>query len=167
LPGSVTTLRIATVKTPASSRAAKTAAALYDSDFYSWTRRTAALLRAHRFDEIDVEHAAEEIEDMGKRDLKELNSRVQVLLLHLLKWQNQPDGRSPSWQATIVTQRIEIEALLRQSPSLRPKLTSELVQNYANAVKRAVPETGLRKEDFPVGCPFTIEQILDEEFLPT
>ena len=104
---------------------------------------------------------------MGKRDLKELNSRVQVLLLHLLKWQNQPDGRSPSWQATIVTQRIEIEALLRQSPSLRPKLTSEFVQNYANAVKRAVPETGLRKEDFPVGCPFTIEQILDEEFLPT
>jgi len=167
LPGSVTTLRIATVKTPASSRAAKTAAALYDIDFYSWTQRTAALLRAHRFDEIDVEHAAEEIEDMGKRDLKELNSRVQVLLLHLLKWQNQPDGRSPSWQTTIVTQRIEIEALLRQSPSLRPKLTSELVQNYANAVKRAVPETGLRKEDFPVGCPFTIEQILDEEFLPT
>jgi len=163
----VTTLKIATVKTPASSRAAKTAAALYDSDFYSWTQRTAALLRAHRFDEIDVEHAAEEIEDMGKRDLKELNSRVQVLLLHLLKWQNQPDGRSPSWQATIVTQRIEIEALLRQSPSLRPKLTSELVQNYANAVKRAVPETGLRTEDFPVGCPFTIEQILDEEFLPT
>jgi len=65
LPGSVTTLRIATVKTPASSRAAKTTAALYDSDFYSWTQRTAALLRAHRFDEIDVEHAAEEIEDMA------------------------------------------------------------------------------------------------------
>ena len=167
MPPSGTTLRIATVKTPASSRAAKTAAALYDSDFYSWTQRTAALLRARRFDEIDVEHAAEEIEDMGKRDLKELNSRVQVLLSHILKWQHQPDGRSPSWQTTIVTQRLEIEALLRQSPSLRPKLTSELVQNYVNAVKRAVPQTGLRKEDFPVGCPFTIEQILDEEFLPT
>lgn len=160
------TPRIATVKTPASSRAAKTAAALYDTDFYSWTQRTAALLRTRCFDEIDVEHAAEEIEDMGKRDLKELNSRVQVLLSHLLEWQRQPDRRSPSWQSTIVTQRLEVDALLRQSPSLRPKLASELVHDYAGAVKRALPDTGLRREDFPVACPFTVEQILDDEFLP-
>jgi hypothetical protein len=152
---------------PASSRAATTAAALYDTDFYSWTQRTAALLRARRFDEVDVEHAAEEIEDMGRRDVKELNSRVQVLLSHLLKWQRQPERRSPSWQSTIVTQRLEIDALLRQSPSLRPNLGSELARNYAGAVKRAVPETGLGKADFPVDCPFTVEQILDEEFLPT
>lgn len=160
------TPRIATVKTPASSRTVKTVAALYDTDFYSWTQRTAALLRARRFDEIDVEPAADEIEAMGKRDLKELNSRVQVLVSHLLKWQRHPDRLSPSWQSTIVSQRLEIDALLRQSPTLRPKLTSELVHNYAGAVKRAVPETGLRKEDFPVDCPFTVEQILDEEFLP-
>jgi hypothetical protein len=154
------------VKAPASSHAARTAAALYDTDFYSWTQRTAALLRAHRFDEVDVEHAAEEIEDMGKRDLKELNSQLQVLLSHLLKWQRQPDRRCPSWESTIVTQRLEIAALLGESPSLRPKVTSELERNYANAVKRAVPETGLRKEDFPAGCPFTVEEILDEDFLP-
>lgn len=86
------------METPTSSHAAKTAAALNDTDFDSWTQRTAAFLRARRFDEldIDVEHAAEEVE-RGKRDLKDLNSRVQVLLSDLLKWQRLPDRRSPSW----------------------------------------------------------------------
>jgi hypothetical protein len=154
------------VKTPASRPAAEPDPAPYDADFYSWTQHTAALLRARRFDEIDVEHAAEEIEDMGKRDLKELNSRMQVLLMHLLKWQLQPARRSPSWQSTIVAQRLEIDALLRQSPSLRPKVASELAANYVGAVKRAVPETGLGRDEFPVRCPFTVDQILDEDFLP-
>lgn len=142
------------------------AVALYDEDFFAWTQRTAELLRDGRFDDVDVEHAAEEIEDMGKRDLKELNSRMQVLLLHLLKWRLQPDKRSPSWQATIVTQRIEIEATLLQSPSLRARLRQELPGNYLRAIKRALPETGLERERFSTECPFTIEQILDESFLP-
>jgi hypothetical protein len=154
------------VKTPASSRAPEPDTALYDADFYGWTQRTAALLRARRFDELDVEHAAGEIEDMGKRDLKELNSRVQVLLMHLLKWQLQPDRRSPSWQSTIVTQRLEIDALLQQSPSLRERLATELAANYAGALKRALPETGLSKDAFPARCPFTVDQMLEEESLP-
>lgn len=103
---------------------------------------------------------------MGKRDLKELNSRIQVLLMHLLKWQLQPARRSPSWQATMITQRLEIDGILRQSPSLRPKIASELGYNYAGAVKRAVPETGLAPKEFARACPFTLDQILDEHFLP-
>ena len=70
-------------------KAALDLAGLYDEDFFEWTSRNAALLRAGRFDRADIEHIAEEIEDMGKRDLKELNSRVQVLVAHLLKWQLQ------------------------------------------------------------------------------
>ena len=154
------------MKEPASVPTAEHDSQLYDTDFYSWTQRTAALLRARRFDEVDVEHAAEEIEDMGKRDLKELNSRLQVVLMHLLKWQLQPERRSGSWQSTIVAQRLEIGALLRQSPSLRPKVASELAGNYVSAVKRAIPEIGLEKDAFPARCPFTVEQILDEDFLP-
>jgi hypothetical protein len=153
------------VKEPASRSAAAPDTTLYEADFYSWTQRTAALLRARRFEDVDVEHAAEEIEAMGKRDLKELNSRVQVLLSHLLKWQLQPERRAPSWQGTIVAQRLEIGALLEQSPSLRPKVAGELGRNYVGAVKRALPESGLGKDAFPVRCPFTVEQILDEEFL--
>ena len=141
-------------------------ASLYDEDFFVWTQRTAEVLRAGRFDEVDIEHAAEEIEDIGKRDLKELNSRMQVLLMHLLKWLLQRDKRSPSWQASIVTQRIEIAAILDQSPSLQARLEGELPANYIRAVRRAAPETGLRKEQFPAECPFTMKQILDENFLP-
>lgn len=139
---------------------------LYDEDFFEWTRRSAELLRAGRFDQADIEHIAEEIEDMGKRDLKELNSRVQVLVAHLLKWQLQPTRRSRSWSSTIVTQRIEIDGDLKQSPSLKRKIRSGLPDNYAKAVRRAIAETGLASDLFPVECPFTVEQILDPEFLP-
>jgi len=139
----------------------------YDDDFFAWTQHTAMVLREGRCDEIDAQHVAEEIEDVGKRDLKELNSRMQVLLMHLLKWQLQPEKRTAVWESTIVTQRLEIEALLQQSPTLRPKLRSELANNYVGAVKRTVPEAGLRKEQFPAGCPYTVRQILDEDFLPT
>jgi len=139
---------------------------LYHEDFYLWTQRSAELLRAGKLEEVDALHAAEEIEDMGKRDLNELNSRTQVLLMHLLKWHLQPEKRSPSWQATIVTQRIEIEALLRTSPSLRRWLGLELSGNYARAIKRTLPETGLGRDQFPAECPFTLEQILDDDYLP-
>jgi hypothetical protein len=146
--------------------AAPESAAAYDADFVAWTRRTAALLRARRFDEVDVEHAAREIEDMGKRDLRELNGRVEVLLMHLLKWHLQPKKRTSSWGSTLLAQRLEIDALLRDSPSLRPMLSHGLPTNYARAVKRAVLETGVRADRFPSRCPFSVDQILDEEFLP-
>jgi hypothetical protein len=139
---------------------------LYDEDFFEWTRRSAELLRAGRFEQADVEHIAEEIEDMGKQDLKELNSRVQVLVAHLLKWQLQPAKRSRSWTSTIVTQRIEIDADLKQSPSLKRKVRSGLPDNYEKAVERAIADTGLALGLFPAECPFTVEQILDREFLP-
>jgi hypothetical protein len=140
--------------------------ALYDEDFFEWTRRSAELLRAGQLEQADIEHIAEEIEDMGKRDLRELNSRVQVLLIHLLKWQFQAEKRSQSWESTIASQRIEIEGVIEQSPSLRDKLHTEGPHNYAKAVRRAVAQTGLPPGHFPAECPFTVEQILDPEFLP-
>ena len=140
-------------------------AAAYDADFFAWTRRTAELLRARRFDEVDVEHAAEEIEDMGRRDARELNRRLQVVLMHLLKWKLQPKKRTRSWQTTLLSQRSEIDTLLRDSPSLRHKLPVDLPRNYERAVTRAAVETGLRADRFPPQCPFTVLQILDEKFL--
>jgi len=139
---------------------------LYDEDFFEWTRRNAELLRAGQLDQADIGHIAEEIEDMGRRDLKDLNSRMRVLLIHLLKRQLQPEKRSRSWDSTIVSQRIEIEDDLKQSPSLRAKLRTEFEDNYEKAVRRAIVETGLTRDRFPNECPFTLDQILDPEFLP-
>ena len=84
----------------------------------------------------------------------------------MLKWQLEPEKRSRSWSDTIIPQRIEIEDALKQSPSLRGKLQTELPGNYASAVRRAVGQTDLAPSRFPNQCPFTVEQILDPEFLP-
>jgi hypothetical protein len=141
-------------------------AGLYDEDFFEWTRRNAKLLRAGQFKQADVEHIAEEIEDMGNRDLRALDSRIEVLIAHLLKWQRQPEKRSASWLNTVSVQRASVARLLKRYPSLRRKIEPELAGNYEFAVRRAAIDTGLPKNHFPAECPFTVEQILDPEFLP-
>lgn len=139
---------------------------LYDEDFFAWTQEAAERLRAGRCDDVDTEHVAAEIEDMGKRDFVEIRSRLRVLLTHLLKWRFQRAKRSRSWEATIFTQRDEIAALLDESPSLRPRVAAALPGTYGAAVRLAALETGLTPRTFPDTCPFTLEQVLDAEFLP-
>ena len=141
-------------------------AELYDQDFYEWTVRNAELLRSGRTTEADLEHIAEEIEDMGKRERRELLSRLSVLMAHLLKWQAQPDRRGNSWNATIRLQRREINDLLVQMPSLRRYLAQNLTKAYGYGVVTAVADTGLPTESFPSTCPFEFEAVLDEGFLP-
>src|SRR5260370_32766860 len=118
------------------------AASLYDEDFAIWTAETARLLRAGRFDEVDIEHVAEEIEDMGKRDKRELHSRLTVLILHLLKWKWQPEKKSASLGSTIVTQRAELCRLFEQSPSLEDILQDAVEDVYSDAMDVATVETG-------------------------
>jgi hypothetical protein len=139
---------------------------LYELDFFEWTARNAALLRAKRFSEADIEHIAEEIEDMGKSQQKELASRLRVLLIHLLKWRIQPAQRSASWEETIDTQRAEISDLLDFMPSLRRTLPEVVETVYPRAVRWAAKETRQAKTRFSEACPFTVEQILDEGFFP-
>ena len=150
-----------------SSKALKpSASSLYDQDFFSWTIQTARLLRAGRFSEVDIEQLAEEIEGMGKSDKRELWSRLTIILVHLLKWKQQPEKRSRSWRSTLDDQRTEIRRLFRQSPSLRRDLAAAVEEVYPDAVRRAGIETGLPAETLPRQCPFTEHQILNDEFLP-
>jgi len=139
---------------------------LYDRDFFEWTQCTAALLRAGRFDQADIEHVAEEIEDMGKRERRELVHRIAILMAHLLKWQVQPERRSRSWELTIRVQRKGIAKLLKGMPSLRPFLEENLEDAYEEALAQALNETGQVESVFPPTCPYTIDVILDPEFLP-
>lgn len=139
---------------------------LYDQDFVQWTARNAELLRAGRLQEADLEHIAEEIEDMGKSQRQAVESRLEVLLAHLLKWRFQPEQRSGSWKATIKLQRSKIARVLRENPSLRNVPAEELADAYGNAVIQAAGETGLPEESFPPSCPFSPEQILDAGFFP-
>jgi len=142
------------------------AAELYDTDFSEWSVRNAELLRSGQFAEADLEHIAEEIEDLSKREHRGLKSAVTQIMLHLLKYQMQPARRSKSWLASIAKQRIRIEDILQQSPSLRPALPEILAQCYKSAVKLASIETGIARNQFPAVCPFTVEMLLDDEFPP-
>lgn len=139
----------------------------YDSDFHAWALRNARLLRAGRLDELDVEHIAEELESMGASERRELLTRMQVLLLHLLKHQYQPSRRGKSWRLTINHQRTAIERLLEQSPSLARLLdAATLAKVYRKAVRDAVIETDLDAHLFPAGCPYSLDQLLDDDWLP-
>jgi hypothetical protein len=139
----------------------------YEQDVVAWANEQAALLRAGKLSAIDVEHIAEEIEDVGKSEQRELANRMAVLLAHLLKWQYQPGRRGSSWQRTIKEQRRSIEARLRRSPGLKPVLSDATWQEemWADAVAKAIEETGLT--DFPETCPWDTDAVLSQEFYPS
>ena len=139
---------------------------LYERDVVAWASEQAALLRAGRLSDLDIEHIAEEIEAVGKSEKRELASRMAVLMAHLLKWQHQPGRRGSSWARTIRVQRKSIAAAVQQTPSLQASLGNVLWIEGAwdDAVTKAIDETGL--DCFPETCPWTIEQVLSSEFLP-
>lgn len=139
---------------------------LYDRDFYAWANEQAALLRAGRLSEADIEHVAEEIETMGKTEKRELISRLKVLLMHLLKWRFQPGGRSTSWRLTIAEQRREVVDHLADNPSLKAKLPETMDSAYGGAVLAAARETNLDLDTFPATCPWSFEQVIDRNFWP-
>jgi Domain of unknown function DUF29 len=138
----------------------------YDQDFYEWTQQMAAAVRDGNWSALDVENLVEEIENLGKRDRRALKSRLEVLLMHLLKWQFQPDQRTGSWRGTLLEQRLRIQDLLADSPSLRHYLIELLEECHGNAVLLAAAETGLAIAIFPTECPYSLGQILDLDYFP-
>ena len=139
---------------------------LYETDFVSWLGEQARLLRAGELAELDIENLAEEIESVGRSERRELFSRIEVVMLHLLKWKMQPERRCSSWSSTINEQRDRIEAVLRDSPSLRGMVGVAVAEGYPRAKRKTVYETRLDDHNFPPQCPFSPEQILNEDFLP-
>ena len=138
----------------------------YERDFFAWTQEQAQILRARETLELDWDNLAEEIDSMGRRDRRELESRLRRILHHLLKWQVQPGLRGPGWRNTLIEQRRQAEKLLRESPSLRSHLRQLADEAYPDAVRDAVSDSGLRPQTFAADCPFTVEQILDPDYLP-
>jgi Domain of unknown function DUF29 len=136
---------------------------LHDVDLLAWLEQQAGYLRAGQLDRLDVAHLIEELEEMGGSQRRELKSRLEILLMHMLKRDAQPRRRSRSWQSTIVEQRARIADLLEQSPGLRSGM-AEVAQNaFAVAVKRAAIETGLKRSSFPAALPYGVTAILEDD----
>ncbi|MFA5016272.1 MAG: DUF29 domain-containing protein [Methylobacter sp.] len=138
----------------------------YEKDFYGWTQEQAALLKAGRLSEIDIENLIEEVETMGRSEKRALESRLSVLLLHMLKWHYQPSRRGNSWHFTIVEQRLKFQKVLSQNLGLKSEIQSILADAYEYALLKAAHETGLRPDIFSADCPWTLEQLSDKAYFP-
>ena len=139
---------------------------LYDRDFYGWANEQATLLRAGKLFAADIVHIAEEIESMGRSEQDQLESRLIVLLLHLLKWQFQPGLHGNSWRLSIKEQRRKISRHLKRNPSLKSVLSESVNDAYGDALIEAERETGLPEQTFPAECPWTFAQFMAEDFWP-
>lgn len=139
----------------------------YEGDFVRWLEHQAELLRAGRVGELDLENLAEEVESIGRSDKRDVYNRLTVLVAHLLKYQFQPAKRSRSWLSTIGEQRRRLRLVLKDSPSLAETYAPGVFSDvYQDARKAAGSQTRLAVTAFPETSPYTLEQTLDEDFLP-
>lgn len=137
---------------------------LYERDYYLWIEDVLKKIQEKRWDEMDWENLWEEIDDMGKSQKQRLTNNLRILLMHLLKWEFQPQKRTNSWKSTIIEHRRRILEQLESSPSLKNLLNSNLEATYQKARKDASLETNLALNTFPNQCPYTIERILAEDW---
>lgn len=140
----------------------------YDRDVNLWSQEQARLLRAGRFSELDIEHLADEIEDVGRSEKRELANRTAVLLAHLLKWRSQPHSRTNSWRATINDQRKRIALAIKETPSLKAVMRNKDWQEgvWLDARTQARKETGVAEADLPAISPWPMDRAVDSEFWP-
>lgn len=140
---------------------------LYERDFNLWLEQQVTLLRARQFEELDTANLIEEVEAIARRDKREVKSRLTLLLIHLLKYQYQPSRRTQSWLDTLDEQRRQLGYIFEDSPSLYVNYVPTIIAScYETARHQATKQTGLPLETFPEHCPYTLEQTLDETFLP-
>ena len=132
---------------------------LYKLDETAWLDATAELIRRAALEDIDYPHLEEYLSDMARRDRREVESRLAVLIAHILKWVHQPEERSRSWKGTIVQQRQELARLVKRGV-LRAHAESVLAEVYVDAVERAAAESDLSADSFPTECPYTLDELL-------
>ena len=138
----------------------------YEQDFYVWLMEQATHIRAKEWEALDIDNLAEELEALGREQRHAIRSHLRILLIHLLKWACQPERRSESWRHSIGNARAEIEGRLEMSPSLRRELPDLLAWAYPRARRATADESGIPPTRFPETCPWSTEQVQDEDFLP-
>jgi hypothetical protein len=137
----------------------------YDTDFYAWTQAQAAALRDHKWDTLDVENLAEEIESLGRSERFAIESHLQNLLTHLLKWRYDPATEPRrGWRITIRNARLDIAK--RALGHLQTYPAQYLATAYRHAREDAADETDLPLTTFPETCPWSVAQVLAADFWP-
>lgn len=141
----------------------------YETDFLRWTQEQSALLRAGKWAELDQEHIAEELEDMGREQKLALQSLLRQILLHLVKLQHSPAAAPRSkWTEEIIEFRDQAQARIDATPSLKhhaPELFDKAWQQARRAAQRTFELHG-EQVSVPDICPYSIEQALDPDYFP-
>ena len=138
----------------------------HEEDFYGWAVSTAQLLREKKMNEVDFDNIIEEIEALGVSEKHQIINRLSLVISHLLKWQYQPNIRGHSWVYTIKEQRDQARFHLEDNPSLKSRLNEILSRAYTLGVSKAAKDTSFDKKDFPKDCPYTFDQVMDDNFYP-
>ena len=134
---------------------------LYEKDFLAWIEDQAQALRTRKANSLDWDNILEELESMGRSEKNALRNHLRILLMHLIKWQWQPQKQSKSWATTIRNQRLDLKYLIKDSPSLKRLIPEMLPDAWSNAADEAAFETELPISTFPELCPWDIDtQIL-------
>ncbi len=139
---------------------------LYTEDESIWIFENVKLIREGKIDEVDWANIAEELELIGKSQFREVYSRMKELIFHLLKWKYQKDFRSNSWKYSIRNQRGDLQEIFNDSKNLKNYAFQNFERVYSDARKLTSDETGLERNIFPISSPFTLEEIMKEEFFP-
>lgn len=136
----------------------------HEDDLYTWVQEQVSLLRAGHLDEVDAENVAEELSDVGKSEFSKMQSALEIVLTHMLKWDHQPERISRSWANSIAAQRRQYGDVLVDHPGLKPRRSQALERAYAQTRLQASSETGLPSGAFPADCPYTLNDVLERAF---
>ena len=135
----------------------------YEKDWAAWVDHQVELIKARRFDELDIENLVDEVSSLGLSNYRAFISALRIVLLHMLKWDYQPDYRGRSWLKSIVTHRFQVEGDLEDNPSYEARIPDAVRRAYRQARRQAAMETGLSPRTFPETCPYDWDEITTRE----
>ena len=150
---------------------------LYERDLYGWTQETARLLREGRFEKLDIKNLVEEVEDLGRRERRELCHRFTAVMEHLLYiayLTRDPARDGHGWRPSVKEARRRARDLLKDNPSLKHELDQLIAKAYSYATLRLERKSELMhregkisgaisEEELPSRCPWTARELFEEE----
>jgi len=146
------------------SRSKDAAAGDYDEDLYSWLMEQSRLVRAGRWEAVDREQLAKEIDALAQAQLGKLEDALHALLTHLLKWDHPAIRRSRGRSQSVQSQRQAVSEVLARNPGLQARVPETLAHCYRKARAEAASDVGLDEASFPAKCPYDWDEIAARDF---
>ncbi len=135
----------------------------YAADYAAWVEVQLALMHAGRWEDVDAENLIEEVRDLGLSEFKSFVSAIEIVLVHMLKWDHQAERRSRSWTGSIREHRRRIARALKRNPSYSSRLEEAIEEAYDVATAMAERQIGIDFSTFPETCPYSWKEITQRE----